>query len=128
MPPQPMTPPKGTEGHSMSARASETSDEVSRLDESSLWQMQVRLARWGARLNALEAEILASGGSTPGDDDRIADLKESHRTTCLKFEQLKATGLPLWDAFVEDFQLAWSEFETTASDLKSQRGRRIAKE
>jgi hypothetical protein len=104
----------------MSARATETCAEVSKLDEASLSQMQVRLERWGVLLDTLEAETLAGRKNLSGrDGESIADLRANYRTTCQRFFELKAHGHSRWEEFAANLQVAWSDFEGAVAEYEN---------
>lgn len=67
--PDPTTSQDVDDRPSMSARASMTRAEVTRIDEASLWQVRTRLERWGGQLDTLQTTPPPFGEAS-GDDNR----------------------------------------------------------
>ena len=105
----------------MSARASMTRAEVTRIEEASLSQMRTRLEHWGGQLSALETKVLALGGAAGSEiRESIKDLKAEYQIARVWFDEFKGAGTARWGILRFSIQSAWSDFEAALDGLRSQ--------
>lgn len=106
---------------SMSARASVTRAEVTKIDGASLAQMKTRIEQWGAQLNALETNVIALGGDSADQiRESIERLRSRYQIARVWFDEFNGAGTARWGIFRFSIQSAWSDFEIALEGLRSQ--------
>ena len=87
--------------------------------EANVEKMEAQLKLWAERIDGLAAKTGKSGAKSQIEYQlRIDDLKIKRVMAQAKVDEFKAAGSEKWEEFRAGIERAWSDLETTLSELK----------
>jgi hypothetical protein len=105
---------------SMSARASTTRAQMAEIAETNLTLMTTQLDAWGAKVDALVANVETPEADTrTGYPQAIDALKTKYELSRVRFEEFKKAGSAGWGLFRSGIEPAWIDFQDALDKLTS---------